>query len=207
MQLIYVNSEQHPLKLNQTSDHSIYNPIASPRLLGAYADLAGPEKAASKRSWGPFGIHFPEQTDTPWYIGYNRRMWDTPRSDLNSVLGVYTFYSQVAHQGGGPLVVEGSHRLVMSFFDRMGPNDLKQKGSVRKNRLLRSHPYFAELSGKAEYHGNRIRRFMEETTVINNVPVRVVELTGKPGDAIIYHPALLRGTSPNLSPVPRFMRG
>ncbi len=195
------------LKLNQTSDHPVYEPIASPRLLGAYADLAGQGKAASKQSWGPFRVHFPERTDASWDIGHSWDMWDTPRSDLNTVLGVYTFYSDVGHQGGGPLVVEGSHLLVMSFFDRMTPDDLKQSRDVRRNRFFRSHPYFAELSGKVIDQGDRIRRFMEETTVVDDVPARVVELTGEPGDAIIYHPALLRGESPNLSDAPRFIRG
>ena len=129
------------------------------------------------------------------------------RSDLNSLVGVYTFYSSVAHQGGGTLVVEGSHRLVMSFYDQMTSNDLKQSRNVHKNRFLLSYPYFAELSGKEKDRGDRIQRFMEETTVVDDVSLRVVELTGEPGDAIIYHPALLRGASPNLSDMPRFVRG
>ena len=195
------------LKLNQTSDHPVYKDIASPRLMGAYRDLIGSERASYKQTWGPFRIIFPAKPDTPWQVGYD---WDISgglRSDLNSLLGVYTFYSTVAHRGGGTLIVEGSHRLAMSFFDQMTPSDLKQRARVRKNRFLQSHPYFAELSEKAEDRGDRIRRFMEGSTIVDDVPLRVVELTGEPGDAIIYHPALLRGGSPNLSDEPRFMRG
>ena len=195
------------LKLNRTRDHPVYKAIGSDRLMGAYGDLLGNELASYKQSWGPFRVVFPEQTETPWQVGYDWDLSGMIRSDLNRLLGVYTFYSSVAHQGGGDLVVEGSHRLVMSFYDRMTPHDLKQSKQVHKNRFLESHPYFLELSGKVNGKGDRTRRFMEENTVIDDVPVRVVELTGEPGDAIFYHPALLRGASPNLSEVPRFVRG
>lgn len=63
------------------------------------------------------------------------------------------------------------------------------------------------MAGKAEDHGDRFQRFMEATTVVDDVPLRVVELPGEPGDAVIYHPGLLRRESPNLSESPRFMRG
>lgn len=195
------------LKLNRTSDNPVYKDIASDRLMGAYRDLLGAERAPYKQSWGAFQVVFPEQSDIPWEVGYDWDLSGMIRSDLNRLLGVYTFYSSVVHQGGGTLVVEGSHRLVMSFYDRMTPTDLKQSKQVHKNRFLESHSYFAELSGKVKDRSDRTRRFMEETTVIDDVPVRVVELTGEPGDAIFYHSALLRGASPNLSDVPRFVRG
>ena len=66
--------------------------------------------------------------------------------------------------------------------------------------------WLAELAGKTPDRGDRIRRFMEEGAVIDGVPVRVVEMTGEPGDAVLWHPALYHGRSHNCSSVPRFMR-
>ena len=72
--------------------------------------------------------------------------------------------------------------------------------------FARSHPWLAELSGKAPDQGDRIRRFMEEGAVVDGVPVRVVELTGEPGDAVLTHPAICHCRSYNCSQTPRFMR-
>ena len=64
----------------------------------------------------------------------------------------------------------------------------------------------AELTGAMPSQENRIQRFIKETTLINDVPVRVVELTGEPGDAVFCHPAIFHATSYNRAEVPRFMR-
>ena len=44
-------------------------------------------------------------------------------------------------------------------------------------------------------------------TLHDGVEVRVVELTGEPGDAVLLHPALFRGSSRNCADVPSFVRG
>ena len=81
-----------------------------------------------------------------------------------------------------------------------------QKKAAIEDRFCRSHPWLAELSGKMKDRGNRTARFMEEGAVIEGVPVRVVELTGEPGDAVLWHPALFHGRSRNCTSVPRFVR-
>ena len=63
-----------------------------------------------------------------------------------------------------------------------------------------------DLNGESPDAPDRIRRFMEETTVIDDVPVRVVELTGNPGDAVLCYGGLLHARSFNYADVPGFMR-
>ena len=53
---------------------------------------------------------------------------------------------------------------------------------------------------------DRIESFMHEETDIDGVPVRVVELTGEPGDMVFCHPCVLHCAAPNCGDHPRFMR-
>ena len=46
---------------------------------------------------------------------------------------------------------------------------------------------------------------MRKTTEIGGVPVRVVELTGEPGDVVFMHPWMVHAPAPNGADVPRIM--
>jgi hypothetical protein len=52
---------------------------------------------------------------------------------------------------------------------------------------------------------DRIRRYMMAGADIDGVHVRVEELTGEPGDAVIMHPRLLHVMAPNSLRAPRMM--
>jgi hypothetical protein len=47
---------------------------------------------------------------------------------------------------------------------------------------------------------------MESETVVEGVPLRVVELTGEPGDMVFCHPLMVHTAAPNRGLWPRFMR-
>jgi len=49
----------------------------------------------------------------------------------------------------------------------------------------------------------RVRRFMTQGTISAGIPLRVVELTGAPGDIIIWDPRCLHSASNNVSSRPR----
>ena len=51
----------------------------------------------------------------------------------------------------------------------------------------------------------RVARLMEQNAEIENIKVRVVELTGEPGDAVLCHPLIVHARSQNAAKVPRFM--
>lgn len=199
------------LKLNDSKDAAVYRPIASQKLLGAYAQLAGEWAIRGKQSWGGFGVTFPEAPGTSWRLRASDWHLDFRfRPDAHTLmpagLRVFTFFSSVAPEGGGTLVVEGSHHLALNHFKRLGPLDRERKKAALDDGFARSHPWLAELTGKVPDKGDRIRRFMEEGAVIDGVPVKVVEMTGEPGDAVLWHPALYHGRSYNCALVPRFMR-
>ena len=52
----------------------------------------------------------------------------------------------------------------------------------------------------------RIEQFMVKEKTISGVPLRVTELTGKPGEVILGHPWLLHSSSPSYGQCPRIMR-
>jgi hypothetical protein len=49
--------------------------------------------------------------------------------------------------------------------------------------------------------------FMDADHDLDGIPVRVVELTGEPGDVVLAHPWLLHHAAPNTASYPRMMRG
>lgn len=102
-------------------------------------------------------------------------MYNEPQPSLR----LFTFYSQVMPGSGGTLIVAGSHRRLKHYFYSLPQTSVRQKQKTLKRRFTKSHPWLAELTGAVQGTGHRIQRFMEETTVIHDVAVRVVELTGE----------------------------
>lgn len=195
--------------LNKTGRHGIYKGVGSPRMLGAIDQLLGAGTWTKAEGWGGFLVTFPQGNDQPWDVTTEQWHWDGgPAQHVGGLSGlfIFTLYSHVAPQGGGTLIVEGSHRLIMSFFRGLDPNRLSGKQKGLKRHFYRSHPWLAELTGQAPDSRDRVRPLMEETTVIDDVPVRVVELTGEPGDAVLCHPSIFHARSFNRAEVPRFMR-
>ena len=47
---------------------------------------------------------------------------------------------------------------------------------------------------------------MDGETIVEGVPLRVVELTGEPGDMVFCHPVIVRCRAQNRGVRPRFMR-
>jgi hypothetical protein len=62
------------------------------------------------------------------------------------------------------------------------------------------------LAGQAPSPAGRIAAFMDAETSVQGVPLRVVELTGEPGDMVFCHPLMVHCGAPNRGEWPRFMR-
>lgn len=140
-------------------------------------------------------------------------------------------FSSLAPRGGGTLVCEGSHQVALRFM-RDHPN-LTQAQFNRQ--CLESHPYLRALAGRdtagaplpgtdtgnrrgadatrferapadPAHRPGRVRKFMDETFVDDHgTPLRVVEITGEPGDVFLAHPFMFHSPSFNHSGNPRFM--
>lgn len=131
-----------------------------------------------------------------WTIPPTHWHTDAPRVSGPGVPGIImlSFLDTVAPGGGGTLFVAGSHRLL----DAPG-RELRSK-AFRK--ALKRRPYFDVLLGATSPERTR---FLEESHCVDGVDVRLVELTGEPGDVVFADARLLHAPAPNVRQTPRLM--
>ena len=99
---------------------------------------------------------------------------DTPNVPGDGLTGVIVlgFINHVRPRGGGTMVITGSHRLFETSTTAITSKMAKRK--------LKKYPYFRELlSSKSTDR----ERFFTESGYVNDIELKVVELTGEPGDA------------------------
>ena len=92
-----------------------------------------------------------------------------------------------------------AHRLVAHY---LGLGEAFRLDTVRTG--LAAHPWLRGL-WKPGDHGDRIQRYMNDGTIIDGGPLRVVELTGEPGDVILMHADAFHAAAPNRLTEPRMM--
>jgi hypothetical protein len=182
--------------------------IATDSLVGAIDALLGPGRWQVPTNWGVVLVTFPDRTrertlpTSGWHYDF-----DLGNNAISpSGLLVFTFFSTVGSRGGGTLIVEGSHRLLRLFSESLSPDERRSDHHALRRRFSRHDPWLRALAGASSAPKDRIGYFMRETQEVRGVPVRVAELTGEPGDAILCHPLMLHVSAPNRSAAPRFMR-
>ncbi len=135
----------------------------------------------------------------------NARTWtvpshwhsDSPRLASGQSAGVqlFAFLDRVDAGGGGTLAIAGSHHL------------LNHGRSIRPSefgKLLRTEPFFAELLGAGDNPQGR-PDLPHRTGDVGNVRLRLVEMTGIPGDVWLMDLRVLHAAAPNASDRPRMM--
>jgi hypothetical protein len=183
--------------------------IATDSLVGAIDALLGPVRWRLPTNWGVVLVTFPDRTRDEWIPPTSGWHYDFDLQDNTispSGLFVFTFFSTVGSRGGGTLIVEGSHRLLRRFGESLSPDDRHSDHQTLRRRFLGHDPWLRALTGSGAAPTDRVGYFMREPQEIQGVPVRVAELTGEPGDAILCHPLMLHVSAPNRSDTPRFMR-
>ncbi|MBI1927617.1 hypothetical protein HYR99_25665 [Candidatus Poribacteria bacterium] len=195
--------------LNKSGEHPIYKPIASPRLCGAIDDLLGPSNWNVPKSWGGFLLSFPQGPLAEWKLPTQRWHWDGGLNHFEECLKglfVFTLFSEIKSHGGGTLFVSGSHRMLANFYHRLSPPEQQRKFASIRKAFYTSNSWLSSLTSEHYSPADRIQFFMEKAMIINDVSVRVHEITGEPGDAYLCHPVIFHAVSPNHRDLPRFMR-
>ena len=104
------------------------------------------------------------------------------------------------------LVVSGSHRVVERFV-ATAPADVRADYRTCRLQFMQHDPWFRALARTDDPDPDRRARFMGSDHDADGIPVRVVELTGRPGDVVLTHPWTLHHAAPNTASYPRMMRG
>ena len=133
-------------------------------------------------------------TATSWSGARSRPLTLSPWNgelhlDRPRALFVVSFIGPVAPRGGGTLILSGSPRLLLQQERRIPASQPREFGARRWDRFHRADPWLMALTGLAPSPADRIAAFMDRETVVEGVPLRVVELTGEPGDMVFCHPS------------------
>lgn len=140
------------------------------------------------------------------------RHWDVPHrawhldgwmdlaSGEPSAVTVFTILTPLRPRGGGTLVVTGSHRLLQQHLAKPARVKAIRKGLGARHRWLRDL-WTATTAPDVD----RRRRYLDEGAVLDGVPLRVVELTGEPGDAYLMRADTFHAAAPNSLDDPRIM--
>jgi hypothetical protein len=140
-----------------------------------------------------------------WDVPHTMWHLDVPPTDcLNGlpVVRVFTFLEPVLPHGGGTCYVAGSHRVMIDRARDAAPGDRLRSADI-KTVMRSEESWFAALFSRDG--GERERRFVCEGGIVRGIEVRVREMTGEPGDAIVMHPATLHAIAPNGLDRPRLM--
>jgi hypothetical protein len=181
--------------------------ILTERVRGVFDDLLGKDSWSPPRDWGRCIVTFPEPGG--WQVPTRLWHWDNPcepHLDRTRGLFVVSFIGSVAPRGGGTLILSGSPRLLIQQERRIPADQRPASGALPWERFHRSHPWLMALTGNAPSPADRTAAFMGGETIVEDVPLRVVELTGEPGDMVFCHPAMVHCAAPNRGERPRFMR-
>jgi len=139
-----------------------------------------------------------------WHPDYSLRHVHPPLFGVKT----YGIINHIEPGGGATCVIAGSHRVLARFVATLPPEVLaRKKGFQQANvrgKLMRSHPWLEELSRDDGTDPDRNARFFTDGDV-DGCRVRVVELTGEPGDVYLSHPWTLHAIATNAGDRPRMM--
>ena len=198
---------QIPGNLKAAKRDPIQASMLTETVSGVVDDLLGAGTWSRPRDWGVTLVTFP--VPGGWEPPTRLWHWDNPcepHFDRPRGLFVVSFIGPVAPRGGGTLIISGSPRLLIQQERELPADQRRALGGKPAERFGRSHPWLMALTGLAPSPADRIAAFMDSETVVDGVPLRVVELTGEPGDMVFCHPAMVHCAAPNRGAYPRFMR-
>jgi len=181
--------------------------ILTERVRGVFDDLLGRGAWSPPRDWGRTIVSFPEPG--AWDVPSRLWHWDNagePHLDQPRGLFVVSFIGPVAPRSGGTLILSGSPRLLIRQESRIPADQRRVSGARLWERFHRADPWLMALTGLAPSPADRTAAFMDAETIVDGVPLRVVELTGEPGDMVFCHPVMVHCVGPNRGTRPRFMR-
>jgi hypothetical protein len=180
--------------------------IASPMVRSILDDLLGTGAWDPPEHWGSLLVSFPGAFPVArdgWDVPHEGWHLDAPvvRSLPNLYgLRIFTCLAKLQPQGGATLAVAGSARLAQGLAGARGMAKIRS-ADVRKG-LVQRYRWMKDLCS-SDAAVDRVHHFMNTATALEDVELRVVEMTGEPGDVYLMHPLTMHAASPNCADVPR----
>ena len=193
-------------RLLQMSHAGVFDGMLGPNVRGLLDDFFG------GRGWRPprlpprpLGLVFP--TATGWNVPTRHWHLDRFEADQSRSIGVadrpwpgyvraFAYLDVVEAGGGGTVYVAGSHRAATLVVADARRGSERVPSAKIVQRLKGESAWIADLCSKGEEDAGRINRFMHADAEFRGVPLRVAEMTGRPGEVILWHPNLLH-TAPS----------
>ncbi len=204
---------ERPAGMQPLTRAGTFDAVAEGSVPVALDDLYGQEGWRRPKNWGRALVTF--KTADEWDVptgGWHLDGIPTPTTTQDpSAITVFVILAPLRPRGGGTLIITGSHRLLRAHApttsadgtdstDCRGP---KNKGIRRK--LGARYPWLSDLwSPKRDATFDRRERYLAGTE-LDGIPVRMVELTGEPGDAFMMRADMFHTPAPNTLDEPRMM--
>ncbi|MEQ4206985.1 hypothetical protein [Actinopolymorpha sp. B9G3] len=196
---------ERPLGFKPLAQSETFRRTGAAPIAGAADALMGKGSWEPAKHWRPF-VTF-AVPGTTWDVPLSGWHYDCPfdreRIDGVPAIHVFAFMAPLRPKGGGTLVLAGSHHLVRKYT-AAHPGGGKVHSRTMKDTLGAVHPWLDELWHK-KTEADRRRTFLHDGAVVDGIPLRVVELTGEPGEAYLMNSLLLHAPAPNVLPTPRMM--
>jgi len=157
-----------------------FDQLANSDIRAMFDQLLGPAGWERDQYWGSLLVSFPgtfPEAPDGWDVPHQGWHFDAPvvRS-LPHLYGVrlFTCLAKVESQGGATLGVAGSPRLARALADASGCAKLRS-ADIRKG-LMQRYVWMKELCS-SEPALDRVQHFIDTSTTLEDVDVRVVEMT------------------------------
>lgn len=191
--------------LQRAAVHNEFHRLGSPAVRTALDDLVG--EWPEPRKWGGrLLVTFPDRAAPTWDVPiavWHNDFMPLPGGRIPRPVQLFVLLNEVKAQGGGTLVLTGSHRLTARYVAETGEQPHPRK---IRSTLGAAHPWLRELwTPGADPIGQRVQRFMVEGADVAGVHLQVAELTGPPGDVFVMHCDSFHAAAPNCRDQPRMM--
>lgn len=168
----------------------VFGPGQWAQVEGEHGGLAAPNFPLAGRPW--------DVPDRAWHV-------DEPTAAGQAMswglLG-FAFLDEVVAGGGATVAIAGSHRRLLALAAELGRGPGTLLTTDDALAALAAEPWFAELVQPGDPAARRAR-YLGVPYQSAGVALRLVELTGRPGDLVFMDPRCLHTVSGNASTRPR----
>jgi len=170
--------------------------------------LLAPAEWECDSHWGSLLVSFPGAVPVApqgWEVPHTGWHFDAPVVPVLPELYGVRIFTCLAHlpaHGGATLAVAGSPWLAQALADAQ--EMVKLRSADIREGLTQRYDWIRELC-TFDPAINRVDRFMRTVAKLEDIEVRVIEMTGEPGDVYLMHPLMMHAQSPNCLAAPRIV--